>query len=72
MMTNKQKATTYVVRRTYKGVREKAILADLPSAEARYNRFRAELPDALVELSEIIDGVTDVIRFQAGDVVFER
>ena len=72
MKTHKQMTTVYMVRRTYKGMREKAILTDLPSAEARYNRFRAELPDALVELSEIIDGVADVIRFQAGDVVFER
>lgn len=72
MKTKKQMTPVYVVRRSYKGVREKAILTDLPTAEARYNRFLAELPDALVELSEICDGVMDVIRFQAGDVRFER
>ena len=72
MMTNKQKATTYMVRRSFLGKREKQTFDTLEGAETVYAQMLAETPEAFVELSEVTSLVTDVIRFQSGEVRFER
>jgi hypothetical protein len=72
MMTNKQKETTYMVRRSFLGVKEKKTFGTLEAAETEYARMLAEAPEAFLELSEVTDMVTDVIRFQCGEVRFER
>ena len=72
MMTNKQKATTYMVRRSFLGMREKKTFDSLEGAETMYAQMLAETPEAFVELSEVTALVTDVIRFQSGEVRFER
>lgn len=62
----------YTVRRSYLGVREKYGFDDLPAAEGRYDQILAETPDAFLELAEWRDGAIDVIKFQSGEVRFER
>ena len=62
----------YTVRRSHLGIREKYGFDDITAAHAKYDQLAAELPDAFVELSEWIDGVIDVIKFQSGEIRFER
>lgn len=62
----------YTVRRSYLGQREKYGFDDLAAAEGRYDQLLAETPDAFLELAEWLDGAIDVIKFQSGDIRFER
>lgn len=62
----------YTVRRSHLGVREKYGFDDLAVAQSKYDQLAAELPDAFVELSEWLGGAMDVIKFQSGEVRFER